>query len=79
MNPTILGVIGPGFLNQVPTLSGFGSRLLRGLQFRDQGAGCGAGGGLRTCSGVQPTKFSEPPKPLIKEYTLNHNRIPCKI
>ena len=21
MNPTILGVIGPGFLNQVPTLS----------------------------------------------------------
>ena len=22
MNPTILGVIGPGFLNQVPTLAG---------------------------------------------------------
>ena len=24
MNPTILGVIGPGFLNQVPTLSRLG-------------------------------------------------------
>ena len=23
MNPTILGVMGPGFLNQVPTLLGF--------------------------------------------------------
>ena len=25
MNPTILGFIGPGFLNQVPTLKGSGS------------------------------------------------------
>ena len=29
MNPTILGVIGPGFLHQVPTL-GFG---VQGLEF----------------------------------------------
>ena len=32
MNPTILGVIGPGFLNQVPTLhysSGFLSQSLK--------------------------------------------------
>ena len=28
MNPTIFGVIGPGFLNQVPTFCGFiGARL----------------------------------------------------
>ena len=27
MNPTILGVIGPGFLNQVPTLGFTASRL----------------------------------------------------
>ena len=26
MNPTILGVIGPGFLNQVPTLGSLASR-----------------------------------------------------
>ena len=26
MNPNALGVIGPGFLNQVPTLQGFGLR-----------------------------------------------------
>ena len=27
MNPTIWGVIGPGFLNQVPTLAAFGFRV----------------------------------------------------
>ena len=31
MNPTILGVIGPGLLNQVPTLLGF--RMLCRLLF----------------------------------------------
>ena len=29
MNPTILGVIGPGFLNQVPTLGRKGSQRLQ--------------------------------------------------
>ena len=28
MNPTVLGVVGPGFLNQVPTLYYFGGSLL---------------------------------------------------
>ena len=28
MNPTILGVIGPGFLNQVPTLVGNGRMVV---------------------------------------------------
>ena len=38
MNPTILGVIGPGFLHQVPTLRGFG------FGFRSQALDCGVDG-----------------------------------
>ena len=34
MNPTILGVIGPEFLNQVPTLVLTAGLRFRGLEFR---------------------------------------------
>ena len=50
MNPTIFGVIGPGFLNQVPTLwllsraspkairsPSKGSRFMKGPHLEDQG------------------------------------------
>ena len=41
MNPNVLGVIGPGFLNRVPTLRRFGAW---GLGFLGAlGCGCGLG------------------------------------
>ena len=39
MNPTILGVIGPGFLNQVPTLGFNSSGLFHFRGFRRFGFG----------------------------------------
>ena len=32
MNPAILGVIGPGFLNQVPTLVAIGTDWVQGAE-----------------------------------------------
>ena len=40
MNPTLLGVIGPGFLNQVPTLFGF---LIGGIWGIFEGSWVGLG------------------------------------
>ena len=56
MNPTILGVIGPGFLNQVPTLPVLGAwfRGFKGSGFSlgVQGLGC-RGAGFRVYQGYR--------------------------